>query len=294
MIKNFFRKHNTLKNSGFTLVELLVSMTLTAIFATAVVAIMPAATKIFIQIKDMSRAQIVADMIVDSLREECADTYIEDYASVRIIDAADSNQGDKEFLKIFENESGALRFDSSGSVLIIRKTGGYCEAIYSCMDINKSNCEYVRTEDNLAGTYKFENGVSSRAVYRFFTGTVPSNEALQGYVHFAYYQCGGLIKNFDSPTYGIKDLNYIYPAVRYDYTNPFTSDSYAGYTVRLTFSDLNYTIRSGETENSIYTQRPESVQVTVDVFKCPFSGQASGSPIYTRTALLVFAEDTTK
>ena len=58
-------KSNTRKNAGFTLVELLVSMTLTAIFATAIVAIMPAATRIYMQIEDMSRAQVVADMVVD-------------------------------------------------------------------------------------------------------------------------------------------------------------------------------------------------------------------------------------
>ena len=48
-------------DAGFTLVELLVSMTLTAIFATAVIAIMPSANKIYMQIQDTSRAQIVAD-----------------------------------------------------------------------------------------------------------------------------------------------------------------------------------------------------------------------------------------
>ena len=90
MSKRISSKLNTARNAGFTLVELVVSMTLTAIFATALVAIMPAATRIYMQIETMSRAQVVADMVVDALREECADTYIEDFASVRIVNAAAS------------------------------------------------------------------------------------------------------------------------------------------------------------------------------------------------------------
>ncbi len=60
------KPHNS-RNLGFTLVELMVSMTLTAIFATAVIAIMPSATKIYMQIQDAGRAQVVADMVVDAL-----------------------------------------------------------------------------------------------------------------------------------------------------------------------------------------------------------------------------------
>ena len=149
MSKRISSKLNTARNAGFTLVELVVSMTLTAIFATALVAIMPAATRIYMQIETMSRAQVVADMVVDALREECADTYIEDFASVRIVNApanpassasitdAETSTGDGPLLTSLANITSDS--DPSGSVLIIRKSPGYCEAISSCIAISKSN-----------------------------------------------------------------------------------------------------------------------------------------------------------
>ena len=299
MKKNVFQKLKNLRDSGFTLVELLVSMTLTAIFATAVVAIMPSATRVYMQIEDMSRAQVVADMVVDALREECTDTYIEDFASVRIIQADDSTDGDKDFLKIFENSP--LQCDTTGNVLVIRKSSGYCEAIYTNMAISQSNYQSVYNADILSGTHREENGISSRAVYRFFrsqNGAITSSdETLQGYVHYGFYQCGKAPKTFsntESPAYGPVTVSCAFPASRYDYTNPFTNASYNGYTVSVTFSDLSYTIPSDETEVSGYTQRPASVKVTVEVYKASYGEQSAETPIYTRTALLLFAEDTTK
>lgn len=299
MIERLFSKQHKRGNAGFTLVELLVSMTLTAIFATAVIAIMPSATKIYMQIQDTSRAQIVADMIVDALREECADSYIEDYASVKIIQAGDSADGDKDFLKIFE--TAPLQCDTSGNVLVVRKSSGYCEAIYTCMNISQSNYQSVYDIDRMNGTFRNENGISSRAVYRFFRsqngGITPSDETLQGYVHYGFYQCGKTPKTFsdsDSPAYGPVTVSCIFPASRYDYTNPFTNDSYNGYTVKLLFSDLSYTVASDETEVSGYTQRPASVKVTVEVYKSSYSEQSPHTLVYTRTALLLFAEDTTR
>ena len=291
MKKRICSKPHNSRNSGFTLVELLVSMTLTAIFATAVIAIMPSATRIFMQIQDAGRAQVVADMVVDALREECADSYIDDYASVRIINASDSAEGDKDFLKIFENNP--LQFDDSGNVLVVRKSSGYCEAIYTGMTISSSNYLSVHEDDRNNGTLREENGISSRAVYRFFTGGIPSDETLRGYVHYGYYMCGKEPKPVTTSG-GVKTVNCIFPASRYDYTNPFTTDAYNGYTVKLLFSDLKYTVPSYFTEDNDYTRRPASVMVTVNVYKSGYAGQSADSLLYTRTALLVFAEDTTK
>ena len=307
MIKNISSKLNTVKNAGFTLVELVVSMTLTAIFATALVAIMPAATRIYMQVEDMSRAQVVADMVVDALREECADTYIEDFASVRIVNAAANpnpasidvsnirnsvtSSGDVPLINSLAN----ITSDSaaSGSVLIIRKSSGYCEAISSCIAISQSNYNSVKDEDK---AYRFENGISSRAVYRFFSyddegeETAPAAEEIrQGYVHYGYYQCG--VKD---RTEGGKTVSCIFPAIRYDYTAPFTSSAYNGYTVDISFSNLEYTLAPGATENNLYTRRPSSVEVTVSVYSCSYADQRSSQPIYTRTAVLAFNEDTTK
>ena len=297
-----FEKSNTLKDSGFTLVELLVSMTLTAIFATAIVALLPASTRLYLQLQSMSRAQVVADMVIDSLREECADAYIDDFASVRIVNLGLStyspSTGDGLLLSTFEQtDPRTARFDSVGNVLIIRKNPGFCQAVYSCMPISYSNFESVRDANILEGTsYVFPNpgdgigGISSRAVYRFYPtadSTSATPETLQGYVHFGYYQCGKENKpcsyNGESKTIGC-----IYPAVRYDYTTPFSSTAYNGYTVSLEFSDLQ------TSSDEIYLQRPLSVKVTVKVYDCDYAEQASESPVYTRSAILVFAEDTTE
>lgn len=302
MSKRISSKLNTARNAGFTLVELVVSMTLTAIFATALVAIMPAATRIYMQIETMSRAQVVADMVVDALREECADTYIEDFASVRIvnapanpasgadINAAETSTGDGPLLTSLANITSDSA--SSGTVLIIRKSPGYCEAISSCIAISKSNYNSVKDEDK---AYRFENGISSRAVYRFFSynsegaATTLAEEIRQGYVHYGYYQCG-VADRIDSG----KTISCIFPAIRYDYTAPFTSSAYNGYTVAVSFSNLEYTLSPGATENSLYYRRPSSVQVTVKVYSCSYADQGTSQPVYTRTAVLAFDEDTTK
>ncbi|MBR7089610.1 MAG: prepilin-type N-terminal cleavage/methylation domain-containing protein [Lachnospiraceae bacterium] len=287
------KKHNC-GNSGYTLVELLVSMTLTAIFATAVIAVMPSATKIYMQIQDMSRAQVVADMVVDSLREECADSYIDDFASVRIIDIAPA-EGDQVLLDAFNNNP--LRFDNTGNVLVVRKSAGYCETIYSDLTISGTNYLSVHEDDRINGTLREENGISSRAVYRLFPkvngSATPSEETHQGYVHFGYYMCGKEPKPV-ATSGGTKTVSCIFPASRYDYTNPFTTDAYNGYTVKLSFSDLKYTVTSDSTEDNDYTRRPATVCVTVNVYRSDYNGQSDDTLLYSRTALLVFAEDTTK
>lgn len=310
MSKRISSKLNTARNAGFTLVELVVSMTLTAIFATALVAIMPAATRIYMQIETMSRAQVVADMVVDALREECADTYIEDFASVRIVNATANPNPDSDSLNFSDIKTSAdstgdspMREEISktqfmglpagitspsptGNVLIIRKSPGYCEAISSCIAISSSNFDSVKSEDK---AYKFENGISSRAVYRFFSGTSIANEIRQGYIHYGYYRCG-----YEAFTEGANTINCIVPATPYDYTAPFTSSAYNGYTVAISFSNLEYTLAPDATEDSLYNRRPSSVQVTVKVYSCSFADQGSSQPVYTRTAILAFDEDTTK
>ncbi len=297
MRNTFSKKTHTLRNSGFTLVELLVSMTLTAIFATAVVAIMPAATRIYMQIQDMSRAQIVADMVIDSLREECADTYIEDFASVRTVNttAADDDGMIQPFISNVVNDDSITEADQipasadEGNVLIIRKSNGYCEAIFACMPITYSNYYYVYTHDR-ARQYdtSYTLGGSSRAVYRFFNGGVGSAETNPGYVHYGYYSCAKKDVTWTSGS-DSHTINCIFPMERYDYTNPFSIDSYNGYTVSLEFS------KPSMSDNSdYYLQRPVDVTVTVNVYNCSYEEQAENSPIYSRTALLVFSEDTTK
>ena len=292
MKKIFSSKLHTRGNSGYTLVELLVSMTLTAIFATAIVAVMPSATRIYMQIKDAGRAQVVADMIVDALREECADTYIEDYASVRILSAAPSDAGDQVFLDSVVNSTAPDTPPASGNILMIRKSAGYCETIYSCIAISAANYDSVLNSDQ-ARQFDSDHplGRSSRAVYRFFPTGVASQapETQQGYVHYGYYQAGTAPR-----TVGSETISCIFPATRYDYTNPFTNDAYNGYTVDISFSDINYTVCPGAASFDTVTKRPESVTVTIKVYRSGYSGQNDSTLIYSRDALLVFAKDVTE
>ena len=99
MTKIFMSKKHILNNRAFTLVELVVCMALTAILATAVVSVMFPATNIFMRMQKLSRAQMVADLVADSLREECADSYIAGYGDARVVSlsqSADYKKGDDD------------------------------------------------------------------------------------------------------------------------------------------------------------------------------------------------------
>ena len=271
-------------NRGMTMVELIVSMTLTAIFATAIVAVMSPASRVYMNIMELNRAQMVADIVIDSIREECADTYIEDFASARIVNTTPTADGDASLLSSLNGITSDS--ESKGNVLIIRKSGGFCEAIYSCIAISQSNYTNVKSNDY---AYKYENGISSKAVYRLFDAGIATEEAKQGYLHYGYYQCGRATLEI-----GSEKINCIFPAVAYDYTNPFSRASYNGYTVDVSFSDITYAPEPGETTVTLTTKRPSSVMATVKVYKCDYASQSSNQPIYTREAILTFAEDTTK
>ena len=289
-------KFNRSDNRGFTLVELIVSMTLTAIFATAIVAIMPSATRVFMRLENISRAQIVADMVVDSLREECESSYIEDYASARIISIDDTGNGSSLIGSTWGsmNAKDINASADTGNVLLLRKSGGYCEALYSNIPITVANRDNVRSNDQtlVAGVQ------SSRAVYRLFTGDTAATETRQGYVHFAYYKSAFETNTVaahpeDPSNPETADIKCVYPYEQYDYTTPFPADAYNGYIVDLEFSDLTYTTMLSGSDGLIY-KRPSSVNVTVRVYKSDYSGRSKDNLLYTRTARLVFSEDTTK
>ncbi|MCR5740247.1 MAG: type II secretion system GspH family protein [Lachnospiraceae bacterium] len=287
-MKRYSGKPNIHGNKGLTLVELIVSMTLTALLATAVVSVMAPASRVYTQVKDLSRAQVVADMVVDALREECADTYIEDFASAGIVNTDATDSGDGNMLLWLKDSP--LPSENSGNVLIIRKSGGYCEAIYS--DLSISAQDYVEIER--IDTAHRADEITSKAVYRLFSDAGPSEETLQGYVHYGYYQCGRTIHDVTTHE-GNKTVSCIFPAKRYDYTVPFSISAYNGYTVDLTFSDMEYALAPGEIYVNDYTSRPYCVSVTVKVYKNGYTErEADENPVYIRTAVLLFAEDTTK
>ena len=192
---------------AITLVELIVAMTLTAIFAAAVVMLMFPIENIYRHTNDLSRAQLVADTVVDALRHECADTYISGYGDVWIASSGSTIM------------DSASPLSDGGHVLVIRKTVGYCETIASNYSIDDAMLAKVQEADE----NDLDGVVTSRAIYRMFSGdgTPDLNE---NYVHFGYFGCTG------GGTTG-----YVLPTSYYDYTNPFPYTTYGEFNVQLNF-----------------------------------------------------------
>ncbi len=193
---------------AYTLVELIVAMALTALFATACVLLILPVESIYTRSTDVSRAQLVADSVVDSLRTECANTYIKDRGDVIIGEFADDN--------LLEVNPAA-----SGSVLVISKNSEYCETIFSNKAINKSLYDtYFKGSDIL-----IDDKITSLAIHRLFEKD-NNPDINSGYVHFGYYKSA-----YDA-------ANRIQPDEYYDFTNPFPYATYREYTVNLTFSEI--------------------------------------------------------
>ena len=192
-----------------TLVELVVAMALTALFAAACIMLILPVERMYTRSTDVSRAQLVADAVVDSLRTECANTYIKDRGDVIIGEFADDNLL-------------AVNPAASGSVLVISKNSEYCETIFSNKAINKSLYDtYFKGSDIL-----IDDKITSLAIHRLFEKD-NNPDINSGYVHFGYYKSA-----YDAS-------NRIMPDEYYDITNPFPYATYREYTVGLTFSDID-------------------------------------------------------
>ena len=193
---------------AMTLVELVVAMALTAIFATACVMLVLPVERIYTTSTDESRAQLVADAVVDSLRTECANTYIK-------------NRGDVVICEFNDDNLLAVSPASSGSVLVISKNSEYCETIFSNKAIDRSIYDNYFSSSDLV----IDGQITSSAIHKLFS-TDNNPDINSGYVHFGYYK-----SSYDSS-------NRIMPDEYYDFTNPFPYATYREYTVVLTFSEL--------------------------------------------------------
>ncbi|MCR5047876.1 MAG: prepilin-type N-terminal cleavage/methylation domain-containing protein [Saccharofermentans sp.] len=253
-------KSKNLSKKAFTLVELVVAMTLTAIFAASCVALILPVSKIYTHINTLSRAQILADTVVDSLREECSKAYITKTNDVWLSSTGGAT------METHEAHAGQ-------SVLVFRRSSEYCETIASDYAVNGTHYRAVydaeverhSDDDNYAPSTDSQ-GYTTSAVYRLFDGNdeetagTPSADASEGYVHFGYYSAA------DDPA------AYVYPAGYYDYTNPFTSVTYGDYTVDLRFHDIG-------TRNGL----PAYVICDVSIMTA-----SDATPVYTRSAVLSF------
>lgn len=208
---------------AFTLVELIVSMALTSIFAASCVLLILPITQIYKHVNDLSRAQLLADTVVDSIRSECSGCFITRPGDVWI-----GNQDGSSVLTEAAPSTGG------GHVLVIRKNKNYCETIAVNYEITSTlRADILANSDEYDLTN--ENGVTSRSIYRLIpttptptpVGTPPDYTDLSmNILHFGYFSLE-------------TDSNeLIYPSVRYDFTNPVGVATYRDFHIDLTFYDL--------------------------------------------------------
>lgn len=182
---------------ALTLVELIVAMALTMIFMGACVMLVYPVEKIYTHTNDLSRAQLVADSVVNSLRAECSLSDIEDAGDLYIV------QGSGPY----------------GDALCFRRSKDYVEMIASNYLIPQSDINDLRTAE--AGQATVE-GVENKAVFR-----LNETDMQEGFVHFGYFalDAAAAVDSNASSSWAV-----------YDYTNPFASGTYNGFQVRLDFS----------------------------------------------------------
>lgn len=258
---------NNKSKRAITLVELIVAMTLTMIFAGCCVLLIAPISKIYTHQRDLSRAQLVADTVIDSLRSECSRTLVQAPGDVWITNS----------------DAGLPMSDVSlapngGSVLVVKKNIVYCETIASNYEITR-DVHLQGVDDRITDAFPDLTPVTtgdarSRSIYWLFdesAGSGTLHETDRGYVHFGYYESGATT---------INTTTYILPQYYYDFTNPFASATYGRYVVSLNFHDLT----NDSSGVPAYVLCDVSVQLPVGTAEEP-----QYDTIYTRTAVLCFS-----
>lgn len=214
------RISNTRKTrKAITLVELIVAMALTAMFATACIALILPITKIYTETNKISRSQLVADTVVDALRAECSKAIITSTGDVWLYTPTEYDG------KILTDAQVDPSSDN-GTVLVLRRNSTYCETIASNYVISDELVQKVKEKDVFVSGADGTGNVTSKSVYN-----ISSEDTANGYIHYGYFMSGAVLT---------KGFTYIYPYDYYDYTSPYTKDSYMGYTVSLNFHDIKY------------------------------------------------------
>ena len=220
-MRNAMRKNFSRTKKGLTLVELIAAMALTAMFAGACVMLILPVSRIYTNAIDQNRVQLVTDAVVESLRTECSKAIVADYGDVWISDM-DPYDG-----KVMESAQPSTE---GGSVLVFRRNQNYCETIASNYTITSDLYNAVLEKDDSDSDYKgssgVSNGITSRSVY-----DMADPDRADGLIHFGYYTC---------QTSDVSGYAYIYPGDYYDFTNPFTNNTYLGCNVELFFHDIEF------------------------------------------------------
>ncbi|MCR5340875.1 MAG: type II secretion system GspH family protein, partial [Saccharofermentans sp.] len=244
---------NRKSKRGITLVELIVALTLTSIFAVLCVALINPIERTYRGTLKLARAQLLADTLVDSIRKECDDVKHDEKMSVWIGNL--DSQDDSDLI-----DKGPAIKGSSGNVLVFQRNNNYTEAIYSCAKLSEKNISvYKNTESDHAVNaliiYKGDEKTEANIDYEAMAANTQ-----KGIVHFGYYKAK-------------EDDRGVFPINSYDYTNPVLASTYGEFTVDLSFSELTMS-KSGK--------YPIYVICTVKVLD-------KGSVFYTRSAVLCFS-----
>ena len=200
---------NRRSKKGITLVELIVAMTLTSIFAVLCVMLINPIERTYRGTLKLARAQLLADTLVDSIRKECDDVRHDETTDVWI-----TNLSGNDDAQLFSD--GPANKASSGNTLVFRRNNNYTEAIYAAVGISNDN--YTAVTSNALTPEHTAHSIDTLK-------TAGSENMNAGYVHFGYYQAK-------------EDNRGIFPIESYDYTNPVMAKTYGDFNVKLNFYDL--------------------------------------------------------
>ena len=236
---------------GVTLVELVVCMALTSIFAIVCIGLINPIERMYSYSQDTGRAQLLADSIVDSLRQECENAMLDGETSVWIASRSDFGSLDDSVLidEALNNKA------NEGDVLVFKRNAGFCEALYSCFPVTtQARDEIVNGE-----------GGANRSVAALFDS---EDSVKRGIVHLGYYKSA------------YQD-DYPVPSERYDYTNPIPAATYSDFTVALTFRNMEYA------ESATGSKIPAFVVCDIYIFKGEYS-DVKADCVYSRSTALCF------
>ncbi len=245
-------KLNRRSRKGITLVELIVAMTMTAMFAVVCVALLNPISKMYLGTVKLSQAQLLGDAIIDSIRKECDGIKTDESTTAWI---AKLNESDADDGDLLENGSARKTTNGEGNVLVIQKNSNYAEAIYACLPLSKANYDNAHANP-------VQGDKAGHAIDRILPGGVYSSSepnVQKGIVHFGYYQAK-------------EDKRGIFPFRAYDYTNPVLASTYGKFKVKLTFKSL-------ELRDDKYPA----------FCMCEVVVSENGSKVYSRTAVISFS-----
>ena len=204
-MRNGDLKTNMHSRKGITLVELVVAMTLTSIFAVLCVMLINPIERTYRGTLKLARAQLLADTVLDSIRKECDDVKHDEKADVWI-----TNLSGNDDAALF---SGAPSEEKDkGNTLVFRKNDNYSEAIYSSVPISKSNYEkvlanpvkYRKVDGSDENEQIIDHSIDTLIIDK---DNIPAKISAKGIVHFGYYQSK-------------EDEKGILPFRAYDYSDP--------------------------------------------------------------------------